>query len=355
MRMMLIGTDRTLFTVGSTVRERIARFGGTQVDVLDSIVFSTRRHGIKASQELAHGVHVHPTNSYSRFLYIWDAFCIARRLLRPDIVSAQDPFETGLAAFLIARYWHVPFAVEAHTDFLSPSFARHSLLNRVRVIIARFVLPRAAGGYAVSARVAGEINRRYRLAVPMAVFPIFVDFARFRSIVRAPKKNDLLWVGRFETEKNPILALEALAVARRAKIDARLTMLGTGSLAPVLAQRAQALGISGQVAFPGWEDPALYLAQADLLLVTSEYEGYGMALVEALAAGVPVLSTDVGVAREAGATIAEGDYAEALHNWLTGPRLSGELKLRLYESEKEYFVAVRDHYQAVVEQSRSCV
>ena len=350
---MLVGTDRNIFTPGSVVRERIVRFGSTHVDALDSIVFSTRRHDIQNSQELSPGIHAHPTNSFSRFLYIWDAISIARHLPRPDIVSAQDPFETGLVALCIAHYWSVPFAVEMHTDFLSPSFVRHSLLNRVRVIIARFVLPRAAGGYAVSARVAEEINRRYRLMrIPMAVFPIFVDLARFRSIIRTPQKNNLLWIGRFETEKNPMLALEAFAAARRASIDVRLTMLGTGSLESALKRHVTRLGIEQQVAFPGWKDIAPYLADTDLLLVTSEYEGYGMALVEALAAGVPVLSTDVGIAREAGARIAEGDYATALCDWLKGPRLHGALKIHPYANEEEYFRSVRDHYEAIVENNR---
>jgi len=221
-------------------------------------------------------------------------------------------------------------------------------LNRLRVCIVKFVLAHADGGYAVSKRVAEAINRRYRLTMPMAVLPIFVDLSRFRAVVRTPQKNSLLWIGRFETEKNPMLALEALAAVRRARIDARLTMLGAGSLESVLKKHVAQLGIAEHVAFPGWKDTAPYLAHADVLLVTSKYEGYGMALVEALAAGVPVLSTDVGIAREAGANIARGDYASALSGWLTEPRAPGILKLRPYESEEEYFLAVRDHYEAIV-------
>ena len=342
--MMLIGTDRNIFAAGSVVRERIARFGSEYAGALDSIVFSTRRHGVKDAQELAPGVHAHPTNSRSRLLYGWDAFRIARRLSRPDVVSAQDPFETGLTAFFIARYWRVPLAIEVHTDFFAPSFVRHSLLNRLRVLIARFVLPRADGGYAVSERVAGEINHRYHPRTAMAVFPIFVELDRFRSIVRTPERNALLWIGRFEAEKNPALALESFAAVCRSGSEVKLTMLGTGRLEPVLKKRAAQLGLADRVTFPGWKDVSPYLARADLLLVTSEYEGYGMAIVEALDAGVPVLSTDVGIAREAGAIIADGGYAAALAAWLTGPRLPGVLKLKSYANEKEYSVAVREYY-----------
>lgn len=345
---MLIGTDRTLFSPESTVRTRLLRLG-KEFDTLDSIVFSTRTHGITAVTEIAPHIHAHPTNSFSRFLYMWDALRVAKRLSRPDIVSAQDPFETGLAGLWIAHHFGIPLAIEVHTDFLSPAFVRHSLLNRIRVIIARFVLAHADGGYAVSKRVADTLNRRYHLAVPLAVMPIFVDLARFRALVRTPEKNNLLWVGRFEAEKDPMLALEALAAVRRAGIDARLTMLGVGLLEPLLKELATRLGVSEQVSFPGWKDVAPYYARADLMLVTSAYEGYGMALVEALAAGVPVLSTDVGIARGAGAVIAKGDYSTALQDWLRGPRTPGILKLQSYVSEDDYLSAVRDCYAAIVQ------
>jgi glycosyltransferase involved in cell wall biosynthesis len=81
-------------------------------------------------------------------------------------------------------------------------------------------------------------------------------------------------------------------------------------------------------------------------LVTSAYEGYGMVIVEALSAGVPVLSTDVGIAREAGAVIAQGNYADALISWLAGPRVRGVLKVGSYKDEREYVTRIRAHYAA---------
>lgn len=345
MRIILLGTDRTLFTEGSAVAKRLTAFGTDYTDRLDSIVFSTRAHGIRKEIELAPHVRAHPTNSFSRFVYWRDALRIANTLPCPDIVSAQDPFETGLAAYLIARHFNVPFAVEVHTDFLTPAFARHSLLNRFRVMLAGFVLRRAAGGYVVGERVANEINRTYGLSMP--VLPIFVDLRKFHSVVRTPSRNSLLWVGRFEAEKNPMLALEAFAAVRRSGTDAKLTMLGAGHLEGEIKERARKLNIAEYVEFPGWVDIAPYLARTELMLVTSRYEGYGMAIVEALAAGVPVLATDVGIAREAGAIIAGEEYAKDLQSWLEGPRVSGALKLHLYANEGEYFARVSDLYMSL--------
>lgn len=344
---MLIGTDRSLFHRESAVRTRISRLAQQfPQDAFESIVLSSRAHTFSRKESLGLNAAAYPTNSFTRLLYGWDAFRIAKKLSRPDVISAQDPFETGLAALLMADYFHVPFVVEVHTDFLTPSFRRHSLLNRLRLGIARFVLRRAAGVYVVSTRIKDALQKKYTLTVPIAVLPIFVDITRFQTITRTPEKGNVLWAGRFETEKNPDLALSAVAAAQKKGIHIRLTMLGAGRLEHSLKQCAIQLGIATQVAFPGWQDIGPYLSRAELLLVTSAYEGYGMIIVEALAAGVPVLATDVGIAREAGAIIAEGSYTDALRTTLSTPH-SSKLQLKLYANEGEYFSRVHAFYTAV--------
>lgn len=353
---MLLGSDRTLFTRGSAVHERLQKLG-RPLDGLDSIVFSTRKHGIAGAEELGPHMHAYPTNSISRLLYGWDAIRIARRLPRPDIVSAQDPFETGLAAWCIARYFGVPLAVEIHTDFLAPSYVRQSVLNRIRVAIAGFVLARAMGGYAVSERIAKRVHERYGRTPPLSVLPIFVDVRRFSGIAHTPHPRfptALLWVGRLEPEKDPEQALLALAAVRRAGFDAGLTVVGSGSLLRALTDKARELGIAAQVEFTenSVPDVAPYYAQADLLLVTSRYEGYGMVIVEALAAGVPVLATDVGIAREAGAQISKGAYAKDLIAWFNAPRLRGVLTLYPYADQEEYLSKVRDCYAALMQHAQ---
>jgi glycosyltransferase involved in cell wall biosynthesis len=353
---MLIGTDRGIFTPDTTVRRRITRLGSEYTDALDSIVLSTRKHGVSKSQELAPNVHAHPTNSISRIFYVHDALRIARKLQRPDVISAQDPFETGLVALFISRYWKAPLAVEIHTDFLAPSFTKHSLLNRVRVRIAGYVLKHAAGGYAVSQKIKDTVHERYPSAPSFEVLPIYTDVSRFSALTREkhPRfKTALLWVGRMEKEKNPECALDALVAARRAGFDVGLTFVGDGRLRAMLEEKARREDVTEWVEFVGSvSDPLPYYATADLLLVTSEYEGFGLVIIEALAAGVPVLSTDVGVAREAGAEIAGSDFAESLLLWLKAASAAGScprstLKLKTYASEDEYLSRVAACYKSL--------
>src|SRR3989344_1421965 len=154
MRVLSIGTDRNLFEEGSASRTRHEAYT-QQLGALDIIVFAN------GDRELAHSgaLSVIPTNSVSRLLYGFDALRIARKLPKPDVVTVQDPFETGIIGWLIARRLNVSLHVQIHTDFLSPEYARLSTLNRMRVWIAGFVLRRAARVRVVSERVKKTIEK----------------------------------------------------------------------------------------------------------------------------------------------------------------------------------------------------
>ena len=99
----------------------------------------------------------------------------------------------------------------------------------------------------------------------------------------------VLAIGRLTTQKNLQLALEAIA---RTRCDVRLAILGEGEDYDALYRRAEALGIADRVRFVGFvADVRPWLAAADVLLCTSLFEGYPAALVEAIAHGLPVVTT----------------------------------------------------------------
>jgi glycosyltransferase involved in cell wall biosynthesis len=102
----------------------------------------------------------------------------------------------------------------------------------------------------------------------------------------------ILAIGRMEPQKNLALAIRAFA-ALVARQPARLVILGEGRERGALEALVRRLGLEGMVDMPGFApDVAARLAQASLLLMTSRYEGFPAVLVEALAADVPVVSTN---------------------------------------------------------------
>lgn len=344
MRVLMISTDRLLCAEGSAVRERVAQYA-REAGAIDAIVFTRADTGLEESSEGA--LRIVPTHSATRWLYIYNAYRIVRRLPKPDVVTAQDPFEAGFAGWLIARHFRVPLHIQVHTDIFNPHFYRHSLLNRIRVALAAFLLRRAVRIRVVSERIAQSMPT----GVPATVLPIYVDFTRFAALPRTkhPRfKVALLYVGRLEQEKRVDLAVRTLARARNAGHDAGLTIVGDGRESKNARALARSLGVEQFVEFVGRRDDiGPYLSQADAVLVPSVYEGYGLVIVEALAAGIPVIATDVGVAREAGAIVSSPDeFTQTLIRWIqSGPR-TASLQGYPYTSREAYVRAYVDDLRA---------
>jgi glycosyltransferase involved in cell wall biosynthesis len=208
-----------------------------------------------------------------------------------DVVTAQDPFWRGLVAFVAARRANSKLNVQVHADLSAQPLLKH--------ILAQIALRHADSIRVVSEKIKKQVEH-FRVKAPVHVLPVFVDLSRFQAVAREPHDGKVvLWVGRFEAEKNPLGAIEVFKEVLKTEPNARLVMLGSGTMESVLRARASGLSIQ----FPGWHDPLSYLREADVVLCTSWQESFGASIIEALAAGVPVVAPDVGVAGEAGAIV----------------------------------------------------
>jgi asparagine synthase (glutamine-hydrolysing) len=142
----------------------------------------------------------------------------------------------------------------------------------------------------------------------IALIPNAIDFEPFdqidRSQVRASTRHDLgantatpvmLGVFRMSEEKRPLLFLEIVAAVRRRCPDVQAWMAGSGPMEWAVNDRIAELGLGDCVKLLGRRSdiPAL-MAAADLLLLTSAFEGMPNVVVEAHAAGLPVVASDVG-------------------------------------------------------------
>jgi len=106
----------------------------------------------------------------------------------------------------------------------------------------------------------------------------------------------ILCAARLAPQKDLLTAIRAFAELPPA-LKARLLILGEGPLRGRLEREAQVLGVASRVQMPGHvPDITPYLAKAHLYLMSSHYEGYPAVLVEAIAAGVPIVTTDCSLA-----------------------------------------------------------
>lgn len=167
----------------------------------------------------------------------------------------------------------------------------------VRALTAR-AYRRADRVLTLSEDSAAEITGQLRLdPARVAWIPNPVDLVTVRRLAQEPLANQpprpfVLAVGRLEHQKGHDLLLRAFAKSGAAASH-DLVILGQGSLESELRALARRLAIARQVRFAGFvANPFAWMAQCDLFVLPSRWEGFGSALAEAQAAGAPVLVAD---------------------------------------------------------------
>ena len=122
---------------------------------------------------------------------------------------------------------------------------------------------------------------------------------RYRAEFGIENKKVLIFVGRLANDKNPLFALEVFKNLHEADDGFFMLFVGDGSLRNECVERAATLGVNESVLFLGNRtDVPNLLKCADILILTSPYEGLGIALIEAQAAGLPCIGS-TGVPKEA--------------------------------------------------------
>ena len=309
MNVLFISNDPTIFAATSPSRARMRAYAEA---IGELHVISVARR--TARDEREGNLFLHPVY-VSKLFRVHILAKRAHALVLEygiEIVSAQDPFEHGLAALRAARGTKAKLHIQVHTDFLSPWFVesgnwrsprvRMPFLNRFRRKIADQVLPNAAGIRAVSERVKASLLARYasRISEPV-VLPVAVDTIVSEPVL-LPQHSftfALIAVGRLEPEKRveDILAALKLVVAHYPMVG--LFIVGEGSERSRLERMTYSLGLKDNVMFLGSSADARGLMRsAQAFIQASAYEGYGRTLIEAALAKIPIVTTDVGIVGE---------------------------------------------------------
>lgn len=174
--------------------------------------------------------------------------------------------------------------------------------RRMQRRFIRWLYPRADRIVALSEGVADDLQRTFgvpRDMVDVIYQPVITPdmTARTRQPVTHPWFADpetpvIIGAGRLTYQKNFHLLIDAFARVR-AQRAARLVIVGEGADRQSLEEQARLLGVADDVDLPGTvPDPVPYMGAASAFVLSSRYEGFGNVVAEALATGVPVVSTD---------------------------------------------------------------
>lgn len=262
---------------------------------------------------------------------------------RPEIVHTHMA-KAGLLGRLAALLYnltrgHAPRAHIVHTyhghvleGYFSP------LMTTIFVSLERLLARASDRIVAISPAIERELRDGFGIgrADQYRVVPLGFDLSSFAAVddeARAAARAELnlpstarvvSTVGRLTAIKQHRLFLVTVARAAKAQPKTMALIAGDGELRRDLEAYAAQLGIADRVRFLGWRrDLAAIYAATDVFLLTSRNEGTPVALIEAMAAGVPGVSTDVGGVKdvisgdEVGTTARDGD-AEALAAHVVG-------------------------------------
>jgi len=291
------GAIRVMLTLAQGFIER-----GFKVDI---VVLEAEGEALKWVPLEARVVELKCRNrGFQKLLYLWSL----RRYLRqeqPTALIAGDDINYGSIAKHLAGV-NTRVIVSSHTTL--SRFLRYSPI-RVRLSPTAFLLrhflwfyswadaiaPVSQGVAEDLTHIAGKPLKQMRVIYNPVVTPEL--FEKANETVDHPwfatgEPPVILGVGRLNVQKDFPSLIRAFALVRK-RLPVRLMILGEGEERPQLEALIRELGLSAEVALPGFvSNPYAFMSKAAVFVLSSAYEGLPTVLIEAMAVGTPVVSTD---------------------------------------------------------------
>jgi len=231
----------------------------------------------------------------------------AARRWEIDLVHAHGLYRAGWAARLLARATGLPYVVTSHGDVLT-GLSRRARRGSFRRRCGRILRDAAAVTHLTDA-IAAEALALADVADKSTVIPNGVDLTWWRRPAKPVPGRYVLALGRFVGQKGFDVLLRAWPELRRRGADVSLVLAGEGPMEEELRARASELGLTvghslaelsgsprADVVFPGYVDGepkrGLFAGAQAVAFPSLLPESFGIVLLEAMAAGKPVVATD---------------------------------------------------------------
>ncbi|MFH1884609.1 MAG: glycosyltransferase [Planctomycetota bacterium] len=245
------------------------------------------------------GDFLRPVKTLSIAITCLLALCKIYRDFPFDIIHAHGAAIAGVIGIMLGRAYNKPCIITIHGADTTPSEIRRRDVRRILL----FSLHNADHVITVSNKLRQEVINLGIRPSSVTVIPNGVDFSVFKhsqnypigTIEKPPETKLIITVANLNKSKGHAPVLDSLAqvIRRRPDWKMRYIIIGTGSYEMVLRAKVKELGLADVVCFQGYvpnEQLATYYQAADLFVLPSWSEGFGIVYLESLAMGTPVIA-----------------------------------------------------------------
>lgn len=282
--------------------------------------------------------NIHHASNHELLRYTWRGLCLARRLMRQyryDVSFAFAGVPAGAMSAVLRETHGLPYVLSLQGPDVPWFEARYNYLYPVLTPIIKRIWRRAGIVTAISAEQVALAHRTMP-DLELATVPNGVDTNLFAPAGDRPARPfTIICVARLIERKGQHHLLQAFAQLRAACAEpVRLIFVGTGDAEPQLRALANRLQLGETVHFKGFvprEQMPLVYRDADVFALPSEQEGMSIALLEAMASGLPVIVTETGGTAE---LVTQGQNGEIVP-WADVSGLTGALQRMMDSNERQ--------------------
>lgn len=255
---------------------------------------------------------------------------------KPSIVH------THLSACVYCAPWVLMHKVKMlHTIHNTPKF---ELIKPKQKVMAVMYKLNKAVSVAISHEIQSMMVDYYHLKKEPELVYNPVDVQRFALPKRQHDEIKIITVGRISPQKNQRLLIEAIKELNKEYPEVSLTILGDGPQRAEIEDYIKTEALDDVVQLKGnVSNVEEYFAESDIFALSSAYEGLPLVLLEAMAASLPIVSTDVGgvkdIVTDNGILVEPGNrdaLVEAIKRLIDNKKAREELELRSYENVQKF-------------------
>ena len=282
--------------------------------------------------------NIHHASNHELLRYTWRGLCLARRLMRQyryDVSFAFAGVPAGAMSAVLRETHGLPYVLSLQGPDVPWFEARYNYLYPVLTPIIKRIWRRAGIVTAISAEQVALAHRTMP-DLELVTIPNGVDTAMFAPADGRPARPfTIICVARLIERKGQHHLLQAFAQLRATCAEpVRLIFIGTGDAEPQLRALANRLQLDETVHFKGFvsrEHMPLVYRDADVFALPSEQEGMSIALLEAMASGLPVIVTETGGTAE---LVTQGQNGDIVP-WADVPGLTCALQRMMDANDRQ--------------------